>query len=99
MLVFLDPTVISEFPNSLGNCRVIRDDGAAIAASSEIFYRIKTEAGGIAHRSSAAALVTSAVGLGGIFDNAKIVAPGDFKDRIHVCRLSVQMYRDDGSRF
>src|SRR5580658_4167059 len=71
---------------------IVGGDRAPLAIGSEILAGIKTEARHIADAADSAALIFRAVRLGGVFDHDQSVAARDLHDRVHVGRLSVEMY-------
>src|SRR5213593_178718 len=92
--------MVAELPDGFGRTWIARDDGASVAAGSEVFRGIEAKAGGVAYGSNSSAVVAGAVGLGRVFNHSQLIAPGNLEHLVHVRWLAVQMDRDDrfGSR-
>jgi hypothetical protein len=77
---------------------VVGDDHPAFAVRAEILARVEAEARQVAHAADAPAAVARAVRLRRILDDEQSVPARDRQNRIHVGRLTVQMYRQDRLR-
>ena len=64
--------------------------------STKVFPWKETEARHVAEGSDSLAFIHGAMGLGAVFHDLEIVLLCQCQDRIHVCRLSVEVHRDNG---
>src|SRR6185503_3771654 len=74
--IFLFRAVIAQQAHAARELCVAGDDCSAFAVGAEVLSRIETETPDVAESAHATAFVFSAVGLGGVFDNQQIPAPG-----------------------
>ncbi len=65
---------------------------------TEIFPGIKTETGRISKRTNSSPVVFGSVSLGSVFHDKQAVPAREFRYRIHVCRLTKKMDRNDRLR-
>src|SRR5579871_939788 len=72
MLVFTFGAPVTQQPEHTDVVRIVGDHGAAFAACAQVLPGIETEAGHIAQRTRAAALVLGSVRLGSIFDDGQL---------------------------
>jgi hypothetical protein len=97
-VVILAPlSLIAEYPHDLGMVCVIGDDHTALAIRSQVLAGIEAEAGEVTHGARAAAFIFGAVRLSCIFDYHEAVPSRDLEDGIHVGRLTIEMYWDNGA--
>src|SRR5579862_605345 len=96
VLCFLAP--VAKHPNPVGSLRVICSNNSTLAAGAQVLAGIEAETAEVPQRTSANALVLSSMRLGGIFDDGQRVLFRNRQDRIHFCRMAIEMHRDDGLR-
>src|SRR5665647_225570 len=77
---------------------VVTNDSAGIAHRPQILARIERIGCRRAESADLLALVARQMRLRAILDDPELVLARDRHDRIHVCRLSVQMHRNDADR-
>src|SRR5262245_41125946 len=76
-----------------GECGVVRNQRSALPVSAKVFTRIKTEARYCAKSADDFATILRAVRLAGVLDQRQIMFLGDLKQRLEVCRVTVEMNR------
>ena len=96
VLVLLTLSEIAPQPQFVGKRRIVADDGAGVAVGAEILSWIETKAAGVAEASNTPSVVTRAVCLSGILDNAQTVTLRKRQYRLHRNGLAVQVHRHDG---
>ena len=92
--IFLRLPVIPDHAHLLRHLFVLRHDGPGFAEGSEVLAGIEAETASRAQRAGLPVFIGGAVGLAGVFDDDKLVLPGDLEDRVHVGRLAVEVDGD-----
>jgi hypothetical protein len=83
--------------DAIGERAVVGDDRAAVAERPEILGRVEAERTGPADGADRAAVRRGQMRLAAVLDDRQVVARGDPLDASHICRLSVEMHRQDGA--
>ena len=89
--------VVAPGPELVGQLRVVGGDGAAVAQRAQVFAGVKTEARRVAQIAGTSAFVARPVRLRGVFDDFEVMLARDGVNGVHVGRLPIQMYGDDGA--
>src|SRR5690349_3138529 len=87
---------VAKQANAIGNLRVVRYHGAAVAIRAKVLAWIETEASNVAESADALSIPTGAVRLRCVFNYAQFVRGRDLENRAHRNGLSVQMHRNNG---
>ena len=99
VMIFLLCAPIPQHPDLFCVARIVGRHHAGFAICSQIFAGIETKAGHVTEAANAAFVVFRAMRLRRVFNHDQVVPPRNFDDCIHVCRQTVQMNRNHGSRF
>src|SRR5262249_36942373 len=97
MMIAIGLSTVSKLPDAFGQGRLVGHDCAAVAKRAEIFRRIETEGAGFAERAYGFSVAACEVGLAAVFDEGKPVSCSHRGERIHVGRLSIEVYRQQRS--
>src|SRR5436190_15783786 len=94
VLVFDALPVVAQQPDLL--CKVFTGccDCSTVTKRAKVLSRIKTESRNIPQRAAEASFVSGTMRLTRVFDNQNAVRANQFQDRIHVCRLTVEVNGD-----
>ena len=95
VLVFDPLSVVAQQHDPIRKVGAAGRHRSTVAIRPEVFAGIKTERGDVADRTTAQAFVERAVRLARILDDHQIVGARDGENRIHVGRLTVQVYGQD----
>ena len=87
--------MITEKPHIFCQFLIAGDNHASVAIAGQVLTRKETKATTVTHGSHFFPFVCRTEGLGAIFNDSKIIFPGQSADRIHIRRMAKEMDRDD----
>src|SRR6266480_4819591 len=102
MVILFRLAMIAYHLHTLCHLLIVGGDGSRLATRTEILARIKTERGCVTHRAGLSPSsillrkVFSPVCLAGIFNDNQVVLLSKVEDRVHLRRLSVKVYWNNG---
>src|SRR6476646_5257837 len=96
MIILQLRAVVTERTQFIGQRRVVGRYRPTVTESAKVFARIEAMRGGVAKRAYTSSLVAPALRLCGILQNLQPVLLAYDDNRIHISRLAVEMYGDDG---
>src|SRR5579885_2014079 len=99
VMILLGRSMIAQQAHLLSQINIVGNEGSAISSSTEIFSRIKTEAGGFAENSGALSFEASAMRLAGVLENRQATIGSYGLDLVHPGRLPVKMHRQNHPGF
>src|SRR5437016_4623555 len=98
-IVVLDlRTIVTQHPNPLRQFIIVSYYRAGVAPRSKILSGIEAKGCSISKRADALSPIARAMRLGGIFNHLETVMRSHFINRIHVCRLAIQVNSDYRAR-
>src|SRR5262245_18438709 len=90
--------MIASHARARGEIVVIRSKRARIAIRADVLAWIETEDSRVAEIADAYAAIFRTMRLRRIFQHEQVVAFSYLQNRVHLRRLAIQMYRNDGAR-
>src|SRR5713101_6955144 len=94
----LQRAVVAQLANPSGQVTIVGGNRATIAEAPQVLLDDETQADCVAEFADRETVTARADGLGAIFDDKKVMSPGDFPNRRHVRAKAIEMDRNDGAR-
>src|SRR6186713_2432917 len=98
MVITIGLSAVSKAPGMRRQAFVIRGERSAVSEGAEILGRIETVRGSDAEAADGPPATGGEMSLAAVLDDGQPVAGCHGRDPVHVCRLPVKMYRNDGGR-